>query len=221
MVCRCCGKFYCHAASPCLRQIRIKVTWGPLVGISSPVIPAGLGGRCELPRGGTSGTGSFDMVIGTCTDRVDVPSFPVRLRLQIGGSSGAERPVPIYEAPSCCQRTGARTSRIFNGKVWCIVNAGENIPYEQSRRYRFSFPTLDAGAVLELDAETNVGEVGSACGRRTIGNIVTTEPSIELVLGDELPDFCDPSTDIDGFPAVGGPYGTFALCQASCGNPLP
>jgi len=161
------------------------------------------------------------MTLGICNDRTDGTIYPVRLRLQIGGTSGSERPVPVYEAPSCCQRTGIRTSRIFNGKVSCIVNAGDQILYEQSRKYRFSFPTLDGGAEIALDGQTNVGEPGSACGLRLIGNIVTTEPRIELVMGDPPPDFCDPAQAIDGFPAVGGPYETIALCQASCGNPLP
>lgn len=214
MACPCCADYYCHAPSPCLKDIRIKVTWGGVSAVSERVTTfAGL-------NRGTSGTGAFETTLGICNDRTDGLIFPVRVRFQIGGSSGGGFP-PAYQSPSFCERTGQRTARIYNGKVWCIVNNGPILNnYERARLYSFSFPSLDAAAVLSLDTTTTVGGT-TACGNSLVSGFVDSDPTIELVIATNPPDFCDPSAAIGGFAAVSGPYRTLASCQESCGNPLP
>jgi hypothetical protein len=212
MVCPCCVR-YCHAPDPCLKDIRVKVSWGPITGVSSALnITQPAGGRC-------GGTGTFETTIGICTDRPEF-NFPVQVRLQIGGSTGSLPGNTIYQAPSCCVRTGQRTSRIFGGKVWCIVNNGPRVIYERSRLYSFSFATLEAAAVISLDTVNVIGDT-TACGNGLVSEFVDTQPAIELLVSGNPLDFCDTPPVLGGFPAVSGPYGSSVQCLASCGNPLP
>lgn len=206
MTCPCCVS-YCHARNPCLADIRIRVTWGPISAVSSPIAVGTGGVTC-------GGVGSPQIEIGSCPDR------PVQVRLQIGGSSGSSSGVPVYEAPSCCQRTGVRTARIFGGKVWCIVRNGPVFNYEQARRYDFSFASLDAAAVITKSAETNVGGT-SKCSSDLTDPFIETVPTIELLVSNPPLDFCSRDAMIGGVPAASGPYGTYMECLRVCGNPLP
>ena len=216
MACPCCVR-YCHAPSPCAKDIRIKVTWGPVVVVSSLVQPAGLGGGCGDFSGGFSGTGSAEVLVGTCFDTGSNPPRPVTARIQIGWSQNAQG---RYANPSCCYRTGQRTARIGNGRIGCFINNGPAYNYARQPIYDFSFATLDAQADVTFFAANNVGDT-TPCGEALIADFVNAPPTVELVVVGNPPDFCDPSQVVGGFPAVSGPYGSLDLCTASCGNPLP
>ena len=216
MTCPCCVK-YCHAPSPCTKNIRIKVTWGPIEGISTLVTPAISPTRCvDSVTGGTSGTGSFQTTLGTCF-RVDVLDFPVVAKVFLGGSQNA---FGIYAQPSCCLRTGQRAARIFNGRVVCLVDNGPKINYRRSSFYDFSFATLDAQATVTKVGGENVGDT-TPCAEALVSGFLDTPPTLELIVVGNPPDFCDTPAVLGGFPAVSGPYGSLVICNASCGNPLP
>lgn len=216
MACPCCVR-YCHAPSPCVKDIRIKVTWGPVVVVSSRVDPVDPTGRCGDFSGGFSGTGSAEVLVGTCFDTGTNPPRPVTARIQLGWSQNAQG---RYANPSCCYRTGQRTARIGNGRVGCLISNGIVYNYARQLIYDFSFATLDAQADIGLFNNNNVGDT-TPCGEALIAAFVNTPPTVELIVVGNPPDFCDPLPVVGGFPAVSGPYGSLDLCTESCGNPLP
>jgi hypothetical protein len=93
--------------------------------------------------------------------------------------------------------------------------------YIWTRRYAFEFPTLDANAVVVNTGQNNNAGNPPPCVRTIIDTFIETPPTIELVFDSNLPDFCNTSPTINGYQAVGGPFGTVGECGAGCGNPLP
>jgi hypothetical protein len=217
MVCPCCVK-YCHAPSPCQKEIRIRATWGPVTGVSTLVFgPQGANGACGTTSGGLSGTGRFSSFLGRCTDTGQNPHYDATASIQIGWSQNA---FGLYTLPSCCRRTGQRTAEIFGGGIGCLIDHGPQYSFGRQRAYHFSFASLDAAAVVTQFGVNDVGGT-TPCGEALWQDFFQEPPEIELIVTGNPPDFCDRSEFLGGFPAVSGPYGTNVQCLASCGNPLP
>jgi hypothetical protein len=228
MACPCCGTFYCHADSPCKRDIYIKVTWGELTVISNRVQAAGSDdcGRA-IGRGGFSGTGIGGAVIGTCTDRAEVATegpYGVSAGITIGWSQDGQG---LWANPSFCWRTSRRGAKIFCGRIglstasFPIVDRPGAIRAQgQQWVYDFSFPSLDQAASKSFFAFNTQG-FSSPCHERLTQPYFDAEPQISLIVGNPPPDFCSASSIESDFPPVSGPYSTLSQCNQTCSNPLP
>lgn len=224
MACRCCTS-YCHAPNPCLADIRIKATWGNIQFVSSRVNNAeGTANECPALFNGTlSGIGRSVLGLGQCVDQGTGITYTVEAQVNLGVSQNA---FGNWAFGSCCTRTGLRTAKIFGGKVQVLVWKGTLFNFRQSRGYDFSFASLDAQAVV---TPNNINEsVGdpTPCDAALIGNLVTTQPQLELVVTSFPTDFCNPFNALtDGktgvtYAAVGGPF-LNVDCPSQCPNPLP
>jgi len=229
MACPCCGRFYCHAANPCNRDIYINVAWGELTVTSNRVQTASTDdcGRA-IGRGGFSGTGIGGRVLGTCTDNVEVnpDEFPygVAADITIGWSQDA---TGLWANPSFCRRTSQRGAKIFCGRIGLrtrsfpiVDRPGVIQPLAQQWVYDFSFPALDQAANVSFFAFNTQG-FNSPCHERLTRPYFEAEPQISLILGEPPAGFCSSSATENDFPAVSGPYGTLLQCTQTCSNPLP